>query len=149
MNLRKIGKCLVVLVCVVSLTVIFGCQIIEDDTGHHIRLNPFIHKQVGDVAQTGVGILGILSMFIPALAPVAAAGATGTYVWKRMGKKVTKYQTPLRHTVNVLEMIKRDTKLWGRLKPYMKGTAKNVWEKPSAKTEATIRELIDEDNEAV
>ena len=64
--------------------------------------------------------------------------------WNRMGKKVTKYKTPLEHTVNVLEELKKDEKLWAKIKPYLKGNAKGVWSVvPSAKTEATIREAID------
>lgn len=151
----KIDWWLVIGVCAV-LGIIFtcvmsgGCQIYKDDDGHHIRLNPGTHKQIGDVAQHTTDLLGLLSMFVPALAPIAAAGATGTYVWKRMGKEVTKYKTPLQHTINVLEVAKNNKRLWNQLKPYLKGTAKGVdWNKPSAATEATIRNIIDYNNGAV
>ena len=125
-----------------------GCQLIKDETGTHIRLSPQGHKTISDVGDSATGILSILSMFIPALIPVAAAATTGTAVWKTMGKKVTKYKTPLEHTVGVVEAIKKDKKLWALVKPYLKGDAKNVWSVPSAKTETTIREIVDDNQGA-
>ncbi|KKN73115.1 hypothetical protein LCGC14_0404240 [marine sediment metagenome] len=141
-----------VMITLIGLILILGalgCQIVEDETGSHIRLNPFTHSQIGDAAQATTDILGMLSLFIPALAPIATAGAAGTYVWRRMGKEVTKYKTPLEHTVSVLDVVKGNKKLWNQLKPYLKGTAKGVWDKPSAATESTIRGIIDKNVGAV
>ena len=121
-----------------------GCQLVKDETGTHIRLSPQSHKTISDVRGNATGILDMLSIFMPALIPVAAAATAGTAVWKKMGKKVTKYKTPLTHTVNVLEELKKNKKLWAQVKPYLKGNTKNVWSLPSAKTETTIREIIDD-----
>ncbi len=121
-----------------------GCQLVKDETGTHIRLSPQGHKTIGDAAKGGVDLLSILSIFIPALAPITAAAGAGVVTWNRMGKKVTKYKTPLEHTVSVLAELKKDKKLWALVKPYLKGNAKNVWSMPSAKTEATIREIVDD-----
>jgi hypothetical protein len=125
-----------------------GCQLVEDETGTHIRLSPQSHKTISDAAKGGVDLLSILSIFVPALIPIAAAATTGTAVWNRMGKKVTKYKTPLEHTVDVVEAIKEDKKLWALVKPYFKGSAENVFSLPSAKTEATIREIVDDNQGA-
>ena len=125
-----------------------GCQLIKDETGTHIRLSPQGHKTISDVGDSATGILNILSVFVPTLIPVAAAATAGTAVWKKMGKKVTKYKTPLEHTVNVLEELKRNKKLWAQVKPYLKGNTTNAWSLPSAKTEATIREIIDDNQGA-
>jgi hypothetical protein len=125
-----------------------GCQLVKDETGTHIRLSPQGHKTIGDVGDSATGILDILSVFVPALIPVAAAATAGTAVWKKMGKKVTKYKTPLEHTVGVLEGLKKDEKLWKLVKPYLKGNVKDVWSLPSAKTEATIREIVDDNQGA-
>lgn len=127
---------------------ITGCQLIKDETGTHIRLSPQGHKTISDVAKGGVDLLSILSIFVPTLAPIAAAAGAGVITWNRMGKKVTKYKTPLEHTVYVLEAIKKDKKLWARVKPYLSGSAKNVWSMPSAETEATIRDIIDDEHGA-
>lgn len=149
-KLLKILKLSLILIILFSIFTI-SCSIVKDDTGgSYIRLNPIIHKQVGDAAQATTDILGLLSMFIPVLAPIAAAGATGTYIYRIMGREVTKYKTPLTHTINVLEVLKQDKKLWEQVKPYLKGTAEVVdWNKPSAATEATIREVIDYNNGAI
>ena len=70
-----------------------------------------------------------------------------------MGKKVTKYKTPLEHLVTVLEIVKQDKALWERVKPYLKGIKHSkdntLWlDKPSGETEVTVRELIDKVNGA-
>ena len=126
-----------------------GCQLVKDETGTHIRLSPQGHKTISGVGDSATGILSILSMFVPALIPVAAAATAGTAVWKKMGKKVTKYKIPLKHTVNVVEAIKKNKKLWAQVKPYLKGNTKNVGSLPSAKTETTIRENIDDNQGAI
>jgi len=120
-----------------------------DETGTHIRLSPQGHKTISDVAKGGVDLLTILSIFVPTLAPIAAAAGAGVITWNRMGKKVTKYKTPLEHTVGVVEIIKNDPKLWKLVKPYLKGSVKNRQSLPSAKTEATIREIIDNNHGAM
>jgi len=120
-----------------------GCQLVKDETGTHIRLSPQNHKTISDAAKGGVDLLSILSIFVPTLAPIAAAAGAGVITWNRMGKKVTKYKTPLEHTVSVVEAIKKNKKLWALVKPYLKGNIEDVWSVPSAKTEATIRELVD------
>lgn len=125
-----------------------GCQLVKDETGTHIRLSPQGYKTISDVGDSATGVLNILSMFVPTLIPVVAAATVSTAVWKKMGKKVTKYKTPLEHTVNVVEAIKNDKKLWAQVKPYFKGNAKGVGSIPSAKTEATIREIVDDNQEA-
>ncbi len=126
-----------------------GCQLIKDETGTHIRLSPQSHKTISDVGKAGVDILSILSIFIPALAPITAAAGVGYVTWNRMGKKVTKYKTPLEHTVTVLGELKKDKKLWALVKPYLKGNAEGVWSVPSAKTEATIREIVNDNQDAI
>ena len=125
-----------------------GCQLVKDKTGTHIRLSPQGHKTISDVAKGGVDLLSILSIFVPALAPITAAAGAGVFTWNRMGKKVTKYKTPLEHTVGVLEGLKKDEKLWKLVKPYLKGNDKDVWSVPSAETEATIREIVDDNQGA-
>jgi len=126
-----------------------GCQLVKDETGTHIRLSPQSHKTISDAAKGGVDLLSILSIFVPTLAPIAAAAGAGVITWNRMGKKVTKYKTPLEHTVYVLESLKKNEKLWTQVKPYLKGNAENVWSLPSAKTEATIREIVDDNQGAM
>ncbi len=149
---RKLTTIIVMLLVLLFTSFMASCAIVRDEDGTHVRLTPGAHKTIGDIGKGGVDILSILSMFIPTLAPIAAAAGTGVITWNRMGKKVTKYKTPLEHTVNVIEAIKKDKVLWEKLKPYLKGVAvtKGVWvDKPSAKTEATIRELIDKNVGAV
>lgn len=125
-----------------------SCAIVKDkDGGTSIRFTPAAHKSISDAGKAGVGILGILSMFIPALAPITAAAGAGVVTWNRMGKKVTKYKTPLEHTISVLEVLKADEKLWKQVKPYLKGIEGISY--PSAKTEATIQEIIDSAQGAV
>ena len=142
-----------ILLFVISWFLLFlcvtGCQLVKDETGTHIRLSPQSHKTISDAAKGGVDLLSILSIFIPTLAPIAAAAGTGIITWNRMGKKVTKYKTPLEHTVSVVEAIKKDKKLWALVKPYLKGNAKNTWSMPCAKTEATIREIVDDGHGAI
>lgn len=141
-----------ILLFVISWFLLFlcvtGCQLVKDETGTHIRLSPQSHKTISDVGNSTTSILDILSVFVPALIPVAAAATAGTAVWKKMGKKVTKYKTPLEHTVGVVEAIKKNKKLWTQVKPYLKGNVENVWSMPSAKTEATIREIVDDNQGA-
>ena len=146
---RKLTTIVVMLLVLLFTSFMTSCAIIKDeDGGTHVRLTPGAHKTIGDIGKGGVDIFSILSMFIPTLAPITAAAATGVVTWNRMGKKVTKYKTPLEHTVSVIEAIKSDKVLWERLKPYLKGVKQvkhsGEWiNKPSVKTEATVRELID------
>lgn len=147
---RKLTTIVVMLLVLLFSSFLSSCAIQKNADGSTaIRLTPAAHKTIGDAGKAGVDILGILSMFIPTLAPIAAAAGTGVITWNRMGKKVTKYKTPLEHTVNVLELIKQDTELWARIKPYLKGDKQSndqssIWlDKPSLTTEATIREVID------
>lgn len=144
MKRTKIAMLVFVVVLLMSSFLVSSCALMtHEDGSKSIRLTPAAHKTIGDAGKDGVDILGILSMFIPTLAPITAAAGAGVVTWNRMGKKITKYKTPLEHTVNVLEELKKDEKLWARVKPYLKGTAKKVYDIPSVKTEATIRELID------
>ena len=129
---------------------ITGCQLVKDETGTHIRLSPQSHKTISDVGDSATGILSILSMFVPALIPVAAAATTGTAVWKTMGKKVTKYRTPLEHTIGAIETIKENPTLYEKIKPYLKGGDIQADRHLSAtcppaskETETTINEIID------
>ena len=157
---RKLTTIVVMLLVLLFTSFMTSCAIIRDEDGStHVRLTPGAHKTISDIGKGGVDVLSILSMFIPTLAPIAAAAGTGVITWNRMGKKVTKYKTPLEHTVNVLEMLKQDEKLWTQVKPYFKGghidiAARNGIlsthiQKPSGKTETTIRELIDKNDGAV
>ena len=142
---RKLTTIIVTLFVLLFTSFLTSCALIKDeDGGTSIRLSPGAHKTIGDIGKGSVDILSILSMFIPTLVPITAAAATGVVTWNRMGKQVTKYKTPLEHTVNVLEELKKDKKLWAQVKPYLKGGADGVWSIPSAKTEATIRNLIDD-----
>ena len=141
---RKLVTFIVMLLVLMGSLFVTSCALIQDEDGAtHIRLSPRAHKTIGDIGKGGVDILSILSMFIPAIAPITAAAGAGVVTWNRMGKKVTKFKTPLEHTVAVIESLKKDEKLWAKIKPYLKGDAKHVWSKPSAETEATIRKLID------
>lgn len=153
MKSRILVTLVVALLFLIGSLFVSSCASFRDEDGtFNIRLTPKTHKTIGDVGKGTTDILGILSMFVPALAPIAAAAGAGTITWNRMGKKVTKYKTPLEHTVDVLEELKKDDKLWAQVKPYLKGTmkGKGVWvEKPAPKTEATIRELIDDNQGAV
>jgi hypothetical protein len=152
MKSRILVTLVVVLLVLIGSLLISSCAIVKDaDGGTSIRLSPATHKTIGDAGKVGVDLLSILSMFIPALVPVTAAAGAGVVTWNRMGKKVTKYKTPLEHTVAVLEDLKKDEKLWKQIKPYLKGIDTDVLftRHPSAKTEATIRELIDDNQGAV
>ncbi len=144
---RKLTTIVVMLLVLLFTSFMTSCAVHENADGStSVRLTPGAHKTISDIGKGSVDILSILSMFIPALVPITAAAATGVVTWNRMGKKVTKYKTPLEHTVNVIEAIKQDEKLWTQVKPLLKGVipfANNVQlDIPSAKTEATIRELI-------
>ncbi len=145
---RKFVTLVVTLLVLIGGLFVTSCAIVKDETGTHIRLSPGAHKTIGDAGKAGVDILGILSMFIPTLVPITAAAGAGVVTWNRMGKKVTKYKTPLEHLVFTLEDLKKDEKLWALVKPYLKGTSNNQWSIPSAKTETTIRELIDKNDGA-
>ena len=146
---RKFVTLVVTLLVLMGSLFVTSCALVQDEDGAtHIRLTPAAHKTISDAGKAGVDILDILSMFIPTLAPITAAAGAGVVTWNRMGKKVTKYKTPLEHTVNVIEVIKQDKKLWAQVKPYLKGIKQgkhnSIWlDQPSAKTEATIREAID------
>ncbi len=144
MKRRTVVTFVVVLLVLIGGLFISSCASFQDEDGtFNIRLTPKTHKTVENVGKAGVDILSILSMFIPALIPVTAAAGAGVITWNRMGKKVTKYKTPLEHTIAVLEDLKKDKKLWASIKPYLSGNSDVTWSEPSAKTEATIRELID------
>ena len=154
MKRTKITMLVFVVVLLMSSFLVSSCALMtHEDGSKSIRLTPAAHKTIGDAGKAGVDILGILSMFIPTLAPITAAAGAGVVTWNRMGKKITKYKTPLEHTVTVLEDIKKDKKLWKLVKPYFKGKIANQYSnqplKPSAKTEATIKELIDNKQGAI
>lgn len=140
---------LISILLTLMLTCLSSCVSMQDEDGNTFyRLSPTAHKTISDAGDAGTNILGILSVFFPALGPIAGAAAAGTYTWKRMGKQVTKYKQPLEHTVYVLEELKKNKELWAKVKPYLKGEADNVWSIPSANTEATIREIVDENQGA-
>lgn len=147
---RKLTTIIVSLVVLIGGLSITSCAVHKNADGStSIRLTPAAHKTISDAGKAGVDLLSILSIFVPALAPITAAAGAGVITWNRMGKKITKYKTPLEHTVNVLEKLKKDEKLWAQVKPYLKGVDVDTWSKPSARTEATIRELIDNGKGAV
>jgi hypothetical protein len=141
---RKLTTIVVMLLVLLFTSFLTSCALVQDEDGQtHIRLAPAAHKTISDIGKGGVDVLSILSMFIPTLAPIASAAGAGVVTWNRMGKKVTKYKTPLEHTVAVLEDIKKDKKLWKLVKPYLKGGHLDRQSKPSTETKATIEECID------
>lgn len=128
----------------VTLAIIFmlagtSCVTYEDaDGGKHFRLSAPWAEKIEKGAEGATDILGILSAFIPALIPVAAAAGTGTVVFKKMKKDVTKYKTPLEHTVATLETIKDEApETW----EYVKGKIKE--RHPTIDVEKTIEEVIE------
>jgi hypothetical protein len=140
---RKLVTFIVMLLVLVGSLFVTSCALMRNEDGStSVCLTPATHKAIGDIGKGGVDLLSILSIFIPAIAPITAAAGAGVVTWNRMGKKVTKYKTPLEHTVSVLEALKKDKKLWAMVKPYLKGELGGT--RPSGKTEATIRGLIDE-----
>ena len=142
---RKLVTLVVMLLVLMGSLFVTSCALHKNADGStSIRLTPKAHKTIGDIGKGGVDILSILSMFIPAIAPITAAAGAGVVTWNRMGKKVTKFKTPLEHLVIILEDLKKDEKLWAKVKPYLKGDVGFSWNKPSAETEATIRKLIDD-----
>ena len=146
---RKLITFIVMLLVLMGSLFVTSCALVQGEDGStHIRLSPKAHKTIGDIGKGGVDILSILSMFIPAIAPITAAAGAGVVTWNRMGKKVTKFKTPLEHLVVVLEDLQKDEKLWAQVKPYLKGNAKGVWSMPSAETEATIRKIVDDNQGA-
>lgn len=146
---RKLVTFIVMLLVLMGSLFITSCAMQKNADGStSIRLTPRAHKTIGDIGKGGVDLLSILSMFIPAIAPITAAAGAGVVTWNRMGKKVTKYKTPLEHTIYALGELKKDEKLWAQVKPYLKGTEKSVWSIPSAETEATIRKIVDDNQGA-
>lgn len=146
---RKLVTFIVMLLVLMGSLFATSCALMKNEDGStSIRLTPATHKTISDVAKGGVDLLSILSIFIPAIAPITAAAGAGVVTWNRMGKKITKYKTPLEHVVVMLEDLKKNEKLWAQVKPYLKGKAEDVWSIPSAETEATIRKLIDDNQGA-
>ena len=147
---RKLLTFIVTLLVLMGSLFVTSCALMKNKDGStSIRLTPATHKTISDVAKGGVDLLSILSIFIPAIAPITAAAGAGVVTWNRMGKKVTKFKTPLEHTIYALGELKKDKKLWAQVKPYLKGSDEVAgWSIPSAETEATIRKLIDDNQGA-
>jgi len=136
--MRKwLKRILLTLVVLLSLT-LTSCAIYEDANGDkHYRLTAPWAEKIEKGAEGASDILGILSGFIPALAPVAAAAGTGAVVFKKMKKDVTKYKTPLEHTVATLETIKDEApETWIYIKERIKERH------PSVDVEQTIDQVI-------
>ncbi len=117
-----------------------GCAVIDGPNGKTISLAPGVHQKVADVGEAAAGVLGILSSFIPALLPFAAAAGVGTVTWKKMKTKLTQKETPLKLLVKVLEGIKsaEDPELWSEVKARIKK------EHPSVEVERTIKNILRE-----
>ena len=120
-----------------STVLVSGCQAyMQEDGTVAYRIPKSIHKPIQDAGDAATGILGILSMFMPALVPVATAVGAGTVVWKKMGTKVTKFQDPLTMLITVLESIKEtDQATWSIVKAQIKE------QHPTVNVDGTILEI--------
>ena len=125
----------IMLLAVVSV----GCQAVQDDDGttsYKFGLSPEMHDTMAKGGDQVTGTLSMLSAFLPALAPFATAAGTGTLVWRRMKKDVTKFQDPMTMYVKALEHLKQtDQATWNKVKAEIKG------QYPSANIEGTVKEL--------
>ena len=93
---------------------LWGCQ--QAETGEW-RLTPIWGVKIEDAAETGTGVLSLLSLFVPGLAGVAgiAAGATGAF--KKMKPGLTKYKNTSKHIVTAVEKVKKNQpELWAKIK---------------------------------
>lgn len=135
----KYIKRILVTLAIILMLACTSCVSYEDADGRtRIGLSAPWANKIEKGAEGVTDILGILSAFIPVLTPVAAAAATGTVVFKKMKKDVTKYKTPLEHTVATLETIKVEApETW----EYVKGKIKE--QHPTIDVEQTIEEVIE------
>lgn len=131
---------LIMLLAALVMTVLFmGCAVYEKEDGSmgfRVGISEKTHETIGKVGDSATGILGMLSAFIPALAPIAVGAGVGTGVWKKMKKTVTKYRDPMEMYVRVLEGIKTtDQATWDKVKAQIKA------EHPTVDVEKTIKDL--------
>lgn len=136
--MNRLKRLLVTLAMILMLACTTSCVSYEDADGRtRIGLSAPWSERIEKGTEGAADILGILSAFIPALVPVAAAAGTGAVVFKKMKKDVTKYKTPLEHTVATLETIKEEApETWA----YVKGKIKE--RHPSIDVEQTIDQVI-------
>ena len=140
-KLRIILVCTVISVCAIFIA---SCQPYaksDGTTGFRLGISEETHETIASVGDTTMGVLGILSAFFPALGAIATAAGTGTLVWRRMKKDVTKYRDPIEMYVKVLEHIKvTDQETWNKVKASIKS------QYPTINIESTIREIKSELN---
>lgn len=128
------------IVLIVSfILLIHGCRLEQSD-GEGLTLGLGLSdKQVEDVGSGVTGILETLSLFFPALLPVAGAAGAGTLMWSRMKKKVETYKEPLFFYIKTLEDLKSNyPAAWKDIKAEIKA------QKPSMRIESKVREMKDE-----
>ncbi len=140
-KLKIIMMCAAVSVCALITT---SCQTYDKpdgSTGYRIGVSESTHEVIASAGDTATGVLGALSMLFPALGAVATAAGTGTLVWRRMKKDVTKYRNPIEMYVKVLEHIKvTDQETWNKVKASIKS------QYPTIDIETTVREIKSELN---
>ncbi len=108
----------------------------DGTTGWKVGVSESTHETIANAGDTATDILGALSMIFPALGVAATAAGTGTLVWRRMKKDVTKYRDPIEMYVKVLEHIKvTDQETWEKVKASIK------LQYPTIDIEATVREI--------
>ncbi len=113
----------------------------DGTTGVRLAISDSTHEAIATAGDTATGVLGALSALFPALGAIATAAGTGTLVWRRMKKDVTKYRSPMEMYVKVLEHIKvTDQETWDKVKAEIK------LQYPTIDIEATVREIKSELN---
>jgi hypothetical protein len=137
----KSTKLIVLITCSI-LILIFGCRLMQTDDGGMtlgLGLSDATHKRIEDAGTHMTGVLELLSLFFPALAPVAGAAGAGTLVWSRMKKKEKTYKEPLSFYVKTIEDLKINyPDAWESVKAEIKA------QKPSMAIESKVREMRDE-----
>ena len=120
--MKKIVLSIVLLLCMA------GCIAEVNEQGEETyRADPCTVAKVERGTEAGISLLGILSVFWPALIPVAtgAAGIYGTYKKVKPKLDEAKTEANLYHTsthtlVQVIEAIKKDQPdLWVRIEPFL------------------------------
>ena len=130
-------KWLISIVFVLCMSCLSGCDKEIDDQGNvTYRADPCTVAKVEQGTEAGISLLGILSVFWPALIPVAtaAAGVYGTYKKVKPKLDIARTEANLYHTsthtlVAVIEELKRkQPELWAKLKPYLEDSkmSKNI-----------------------
>lgn len=122
---------------VILLLMVSGCIAETNEQGETTyKADPCTVKKVEQSVEAGISLLGILSVFLPVLIPVAtgAAGIYGTYKKVKPKLDVARTEANLYHTsthtlVAVIEEIKlKQPELWKKLKPFLEDSkmGKNI-----------------------